>query len=69
MYQTEQLATRILLSVIIMYDRLKAACCVVDTVDCLLPGLRSSMFSLSTASYDILVTYFMIFGLMLRNLE
>jgi len=45
MYQTEQLATRLLRSVITMYDRLQVACCVVDIVDCSLPGLKSAMFS------------------------
>ena len=67
MYQTEPLATLLLGSVIIMYERLQVACCVVDIVDCLLPGLRFSMFSLPIACNDTVVTYYTIFGLLLLN--
>jgi len=69
MYQTEQLTTRILRSVIIIYDRLQVAFCVEDIVDGLLPGLKSSTISASVANNDTVLTNFMIFGLLLRNLE
>jgi len=64
------LATRFLHSVIITYDSLQAACCVLDIVDCLLPGLKSSMFSPPIITCDdTVVTCNRIFGLLLRNLE
>ena len=69
MHQTEQLAVRLLRSAINIYDRLQIACCVVDIVDCLLPGLKSSMFSLPSACDDTVVTYNRIFGLLVRHLE
>ena len=60
---------RLIRSVIIIYDRLQVACYVMDIVDGLLPGLKSSMISPSVAINDTVVTYFIIFGLLLRNLE